>query len=192
MIISIIAGGWSLKGLPLHNAPGHVIGVNDAGVLLDVDTIVSMDRLWTENRWGRLCQLRKPTYLRQNCLINIDTEPEWLRVYENERIPKMSGTQLNGTNSGMVAINLAWVSKPKKLYLFGFDMCRSPSGESYWYAPYPWAPNGGTKPGKYKEWAREFDPIARAFDSIGCEVINASTVSAIPSFKKEDPSCILR
>ena len=192
MIVSVIGGGWSLKGLQLHNAPGHVIGVNDAGVLLDVDQIVSMDRLWTESRWSELCRLRKKTWLRQNCLLNIDEHPPWLHIYDNERIPEMSSTGLNGTNSGMVAINLAWYMKPKKVYLFGFDMCRSPSGESYWYPPYPWAPQGGTKPGKYKEWAKEFDPIADAFRASGIEIVNASLVSAIPSFKKEDPACILR
>lgn len=78
MIVSIIAGGWSLKGLQLHNAPGHVIGVNEAGVLLDVDQIVSMDRLWTEHRWEKLRRLGKQTWLRRNCLLNISERPSWL------------------------------------------------------------------------------------------------------------------
>jgi len=191
MIVSVIAGGWSLRGLQLHNAPGHVIGVNEVGVLLDVDSIVSMDRLWTENRWDQLCRLRKQTWLRRNCLINISDRPDWLNIYENQRITEMSELGLNGTNSGMVAINLAWIMKPKKIYLFGFDMCRSPGGEAYWYKPYPWSPKGGTKAGKYAEWAGEFADAANKFSASGIEVINASLVSKLRVFPQQDPAEIL-
>ena len=190
-IVSIIAGGWSLRGLNPHSAPGHMIGVNESGVLLDVDDVVSMDRLWTESRWNKLKSQAKRTWVRKNCLINIEERPEWLMIYENERIPSMDGVNLNGTNSGMVAMNLAWRMKPKKLYLFGFDMCRSPLGSPYWHDPYPWAPGGGTKPGKYDEWSKQFDTVASAFAAIGTDVVNCSLVSKIESFKKEDPRCIL-
>lgn len=103
----------------------------------------------------------------------------------------MSEAGLNGTNSGMVAINLAWKMKPKVLYLFGFDMCRSPSGESYWHEPYSWAPSGATKPGKYNDWTKEFGSIASAFRECGTNVINASLVSKLKVFHQQDPREIL-
>lgn len=195
MIVSVLAGGWSVRGLDLARLPGIVIAVNDAGVRAPrVDHIVSMDRLWTEHRWAELGRLRRPTWLRRACLPNIPDRPDWLRRYECDWQSTTLSTDagvLNGTNSGLVALNLAFQMLPSRVVLFGFDMGRSPKGEPYWYPPYPWRPNGGTSNGRYAEWARQFDPAALAFKGAGVEVLNASPASRIPAFPKVQPEKVL-
>lgn len=193
--ISVLAGGWSVRGLDLARLPGLVIAVNDAGVRAPrVDHIVSMDRLWTEHRWPELGRLQRPTWLRRACLPNIAERPAWLRHYECDwQSTTLSPTLgvLNGTNSGLVALNLAYQMAAERVVLFGFDMGRSPKGEPYWYPPYPWRPTGGTSNGRYAEWAQQFAPAAQAFQAAGVEVLNASPASRIPAFPKVKPEKVL-
>ena len=48
-VISILAGGWSFRGLDPKRLPGLTIGVNEAALLGETEITVSMDRLWTEH-----------------------------------------------------------------------------------------------------------------------------------------------
>lgn len=195
--VSVLAGGWSVREIAdrLDRLPGHVIAVNEAGVRAPkVDQIVSMDRLWTEHRWEALKRLAKPTWLRAVCLNNIAERPSWLRVYMCDwQSTTLSGAKgiLNGTNSGLVALNLAYQLGPRRVVLFGFDMGRSPNGEPYWYPPYEWNPNGATSAGRYRLWSEQFAPAAEAFSARGIEVLNASPHSRIPAFPKVDPRKVL-
>lgn len=196
--VSVVAGGWSLLPLKdrLHRIPGYVIGVNDSGVRLpNVDEIVSMDRLWTEYRWPDLRRLRLPTFLRAACLPNIAERPPWLNVYAcdwQSTTPSGMKGHLNGTNSGLVALNRARVLEPGRVILWGFDMGRCPkTGRAYWHDPYPWNPGGATSNGKYAEWARQFGAYAKSFAEAGIEVLNASPRSRIPAFPKVSPEKVL-
>jgi hypothetical protein len=195
--ISVLAGGWSVAEVAkeLHRLPGYVIAVNDSGVLApNVDEVVSMDRLWTEYRWADLCRLRRPTWLRTACLPNIAERPLWLHIYGCDwQTNHFSATKgcLNGTNSGLVALNRARQLEPKRVILFGFDMGRSASGATYWHKPYPWNPKGATTDGKYRAWAAQFAPAAENFKAAGIEVLNASPKSRIPTFKKVDARKVL-
>lgn len=193
--VSVLAGGWSVRGLDLARLPGCVIAVNDAGVLAPrVDSVVTMDRLWLEWRWNDLNRLQRTTWARPACLLNLPGRPPWLKVFACDwQSTEMSATPdtLNGTNSGLCALNLAYQLRPARVVLFGFDMGRSAKGEAYWYAPYPWRPNGGTSNQRYGEWAAQFGPAARAFKARGIEVLNASPTSRIPAFPKVDPNKVL-
>lgn len=193
--MSVLAGGWSVRGLDLTRLPGFVIGVNGSAVYAPkVDAAVTMDRLFAEGFWPDLVRLARPTWMRRACLTNLPDRPAWLNIYEcdwrTSELAEEPGS-LNGTSSGMVALNLAYQTKPARVILFGFDMGRSPRGEPYWFPPYPWRPNGGTSEGKYREWSRQFEPAARAFKAAGIEVLNASPASRIPAFKKVDPKSVL-
>lgn len=194
--ISIVAGGWSVRDVSLAHLCGQIIGVNDAACNLPaVDAVVSMDRLWAEHRWDWLCRRASETWLRRSAVQNLDFTNEaaagWLHVFEcdNEsaRFSEERGT-LNGTNSGLVALNLAYQMRPSRLYLLGFDMCRDRKGRTSWHAPYPWAPAGATSNGKYAAWAQQFADAANAFAAIGCEVWNVSPASAITAFAKMSPA----
>lgn len=191
--ITILAGGWSAAFLDLTALRGLVIGVNDAAVRARCDCAVSMDRLWTEHRWHFLMALSRPAYIRTAALKNIRERPTWLTPFEcnyKDNTFSTEPTILNGTNSGACAINLAFQMQPKRLFLVGFDMNRSPNIENrpYWYPDMPWTKSGGaTTNGKYAEWAGQFDDAARAFGAAGVEVFNVSMTSAIRSFPKISP-----
>jgi hypothetical protein len=196
--ISVLAGGWSVKGLDLSRLPGTVIGVNDSVVHARCHVAVSMDRLWTENRWANLQALKRIAYIRTAAIKNIGARPGWLRLFDcDHTLAELSDVDgvLNGTNSGLCALNLAYQMSRRggRIYLFGFDMCRGPKGECYWYGEgYPWAKaGGGTGNTRYAEWAAQFDRAAEQCKASGIEVLNASKVSKITAFKKVDPREIL-
>lgn len=199
----VVAGGWSAKGTDWARLPGTKIGVNDAGLLSGADVIVSMDRLWTENRWAQLQHRHKPTWLRRSAIQNVlrswptEPPPHWCVVFENDHrstkfvpLPEQDRPRvLNGTNSGFCALNLAYqfAGKGSRVLLIGFDMCRGPRGETYWHEPYEWVAHqrGATTDGKYRVWAEEFANAAKAFEKRGVKVINCSIPSAIGNWPKK-------
>ena len=196
VIVSVLASGWSVKGLDLARLPGHVIGVNDAGILSPrIDQIVSMDRLWTENRWERMSNLQRVAWIRFAALKNIKYHPWWLKPFWNSHkltTPSDNYDVLNGTHSGMCALNLAYLQRPDIIFMFGFDHCRSPRGDPYWHEPYPWAnPKGGTGEDRYQEWSRQYEPLANACAQRGIKVYNASPVSRIDTFQRANPRDVL-
>lgn len=195
--ITIVAGGWSVRDVSLAHLCGQIIGVNDAAFNLPVvDIVVSMDRRWTEYRWGWICRRARSAWLRRSAVQNLDYSQEaaagWLHIFEcdheSTRFSDAAGT-LNGTNSGLVALNLAYQLRPSRLYLLGFDMCRDRvTGRASWHAPYPWAPSGATSNGKYATWSKQFSEAAACFADIGCDVWNVSPASAITAFAKMSPA----
>src|SRR4051812_18119332 len=129
-VVSVVAGGYSVREIDLAKIPGYIIAVNDAALYLPrCDAIVSMDRLWTENRmkWLLANMDGKTVHLREK------TVPQELIAQPNVTLYKCNNTivhfgptpsHMNGTNSGYIALNLAYILWPHELNLFGFDMCR--------------------------------------------------------------------
>lgn len=206
-VVTVIAGGWSVANVPLDRLPGFVIAVNDAATFApDWHAGLSMDRLWMENRIDVISRrvavlgADRVFYARENALQNLETWPQFwpfIRPFRCDHESDVFTTtpgQLNGTNSGLVALNLAWQLNPRRLYLLGYDMNRSRTGQAYWYPPYPWARAGAgaTSDGKYARWAKQFNDAASAFKLAGCEVVNVSPTSAIASFRKMTPAEFLK
>jgi hypothetical protein len=202
--IFVIGGGYSVSYVDLAGLWGIVIGVNDSGLRAPrVDRIVSMDRKWTEGRWydtgdpalPSLCDRALPTWIRRSAIQNISERPRWLTIFDCDHTRSdFSETpeRLEGTNSGLVAMNLAYQMRPRRIFLLGFDMSRGPKGEPYWYPPYPWAPAGGTSKGKYREWAHQFTPAYGCCRTAGIRVINVSVTSAIEIFQRIRPDQLER
>lgn len=195
--ITIIGGGWSVRNVPLERVRGYVIGVNESGVLAPrVDAIVSMDRLWTENRWEQLLRRSGPTWLRRSAVQNLKSRWPDLVIFDNDHTSSEFSEDprtLHGTNSGACALNLAFQLRPRRLFLLGFDMNRDSKGRPYWHEPYSWAnQNGGTTNGRYREWATQFRSAAAAFTRAGVEVFNVSPCSAIADFPKITPQQYLK
>ena len=193
--ISIIGGGWSFgrvvdAGL-LDKVPGAVIGVNDSALLPICRTALSMDRLWTEARWGKLREKAVPAWIRRSALKNIDREKwPWLHVFECDHLShdfSEHPTVLNGDNSGFCALNLAYIWRPRRIVLFGFDMQRGPKGEPYWHESYPWRPGGATSPRRYCDWARGFRKAKQRLDARGVKVVNASDRSLLDMWPRVSP-----
>lgn len=176
--ISIIGGGASVKNHDLTTIPGTVICVNDAALHSPrCDIIVTMDRLWTEHRIDDLERLQKPTYIRLRAMINLldRLHQSWLWPFENRHDTSEFGLHrcvLNGPNSGHCALNLAWVMKPKRINLYGFDMSRGPNGEAYWFKPYGWVPpQGATSNKRYAEWEAHLQNGIAQCQAVGIEVV---------------------
>ena len=197
-LVSVIGAGWSLANIDRSRIPGLRIGANDAGWRIPCTYAVTMDRLFLENRREQLGQAGRAgttVYFRRGIEKNVHPlGANWLPFsndHVSTRLSKEVGT-LNGTNTGLCAINLAYQLHPRRLLLWGFDMCRSADGRPYFHEPYPWAkPAGATSDRKYEIWAAEFADVARQLASRGIETLNASPVSKITAFKKIDPRKVL-
>lgn len=198
-IISIVAGGWSVRGegWDTNNLPGHVIGINDAGILAKCNSIVSMDRLWTQGRKEKLETLQRRLYVRESVIRQTwkikdgETIPHWVRPFKCDHTSmniSEDRERLDGTNSGMCGINLAFHrarSRPTSaVFLFGFDMRRGPNGEAHWYDDYEWSAGKGTVGSKFSSWAGQFSGIKKKFESINVQLINASKWSLIDSLPR--------
>lgn len=187
-----------MRNVAIDRTCGEVIGVNDAAVRAPhVDRIVSMDRLWTEYRWGGLTAMKLPTWLRKSAVQNMKVEEHWpaLTVFECDNASTEFSTdrkRLNGTNSGFCALNLAFQMRPARVFLLGFDMNRDKFGRAYWHDPYPWSQTGQTTASRYHLWAGQFKSAAAAFAAASIEVFNVSPQSAIPVFPKMTPAAYMR
>lgn len=158
-----------------------------------------MDRRWTEAHYDFFKERNGliKLYVRPNNVLRIKkqtgwTKPEWLTIYQcDHKAHLMSDVpgQLNGTNSGGVALNLAYSLRPKKLYLFGFDYCPGPKREMHWFAQGETGRVGDypIHTGRYAGWAREFNDVAPQFRKQGIDVINVSASSIVMAFRKITP-----
>jgi hypothetical protein len=173
-VISIIAGGWSATRSNLAKLPGIIIAVNDAAIFAPrIDLVVSMDRMWAENRFAQVSQFGKPLWLRRSTLRNVKWEEAQCVTpfecdHESTTLSDRPGI-LNGTHSGFCALNLAYSMRPQRLYLIGFDMQLGPKGERHWFPDYPWKNGGGSKQGKLSSWAGQFRTAARQLAQAGIE-----------------------
>ncbi len=198
-MVSIVSGGPSAALVDIAKVPGHVIGVNNAALhMTRIDSAISMDRRWAEAHfpWFKERAGAVRLWLRPNNISNLrklpEWQPDWLHVYQcDHKSWRMSDEpgRLNGTNSGGVALNLAYSFKPRKVYLFGFDYT-APNGSHHWFAKgetgrvgdYPIHPN------RYRNWALEFDAVAPQFSQRGIEVVNVSSISLVRAFRKIAPA----
>ena len=184
MKIFIIGGGYSLTNFnrDILYDYGTVIGVNDAAVRAKCHIGCSMDRLWAEHRLEKLIQLKIPVWLRNSATININNKiPSFWKIYSNDNkscILSEDEKILNGSNSGMCALNLAYLLKPSEIYLFGFDMSRT-GNNSYWYPNYEWVPNKIISNGKYKKWGTEFDTAIKQCRSKNIKLFNVNPTQTI-------------
>lgn len=169
--IIILAGGESVKQFDvktINQLDCHVIGVNDACLYAPVDSIVSMDRLWMEHRFDKLRALNKPTYLRYSAF-NKNLTGEYfpaLRLYAcDHETPVFSKIvqQLNGRNSGYVALNLAYTMFPDRIFLLGYDM-----QGGHWWKPYPWTPEPKGK--RCDKWINDFKHAERQCHALGVKL----------------------
>lgn len=207
--LTIVAGGWSVRNVPLDRLAGEVIAVNDAAIHLPFwHWALSMDRLWTEHRIDRVrakpgAGIDRPIWIRASAAQNLkkhqllgltifdcDHESD---VFSVDGWNSGDRPRLNGRNSGACALNLAWHLDPKRVFLLGFDMNRAPDGHAYWYPPYPWSSRyGGSSAAKYDTWSAGLELARQYFDAVSIEVYNVSPTSAVEAFRKITPAEYLR
>ena len=195
--IIIIAGGPSVGTMPCHELVnyGHVIGVNESSVLLPCHEAISMDRLWMEARYEKLQWAEIPVWFRK-CAWKVDANWCHLNLFDgNVHVTGLSDVngQLFGKNSGMCAINLAYQRRPRRIFLFGFDM-RASSKQHYFYNINQLIDDKkkitnrdikiNQSDSKYKEWLPAFVPISQQLNSAEIKVYNVCPDSAINVFEK--------
>lgn len=192
--VIILGGGYSIKEMNVDlndlTNRGYVIGVNESSVHAKVNCALSMDRLWMVHRAHHV-QKQHIDVLFRECAFNKSGLIRWreLKTFKNDHTSTLMSREdgvLNGTSSGMCALNAAYQMRPDRVFLFGFDMKRlDPNGGAYWHPPYSWAKQeGGTSDGKYGAWAKEFETVAIQFLHSGISVCNVSPKSAINTWKK--------
>jgi len=176
--VTILCGGWSASRFDLQRLPGWVLGVNDAALHARCDAVLSMDRLWTEHRWERIRDMLVPVWIRRAALKNIQGRPFWLHDFDCDHTTAELSDQpgvLNGTNSGLCALNLAYQMRPRLIRLYGMDLKRGPRGEHHFYPDYDFKPAGkGTSDGKFAEWRAD---LARAVAQCRAKGIEVRTVT---------------
>lgn len=173
-VISILAGGYSAKNYNLNKLPGKIIAVNGSALYAPkFDFIVSMDRLFTENSWDYILKAKRPSYLRRAALIRVVRPlPTWVNVFECDyKSAVMSDDPgiLNGTNSGLCAVNLAYQLRPSHVRLYGMDLAVGPRGEGHWYEDYNWHKKN-TSAGKLSEWRNHLHIAIDQFKKVGINV----------------------
>lgn len=85
----------------------------------------------------------------------------------------------NNGNSGMQAINLAFLFGARRILLLGFDMKLGPNGERHHHPDHP-APLIQNQ--TFEEWVHKGKKFADGLKAAGCEVINCTPGSAWKDF----------
>lgn len=162
---------------------GWIIGVNDAALYTRADIAITRDRLWFESRVDLLRTLGIPQTWVHADIVKDSALPvkRYISAYAVEDITE---TKLYDSNSGSAALSLAYILKPRRVFLLGFDMQRGPNDQKHWYPDYPWGYT--TKPGKFKTWAEEFADFAKIFARQNIEVFNVNHRSAVKFFPTID------
>lgn len=173
--VTVVGGGYSVKSIDVSRLLGYVIAVNDSAVHLPrYDCAVTMDRRWLEYRWLWLKQQCKPLWARSSTFQNVDTsDVDWVFKFKNDNGKTQAMSEewdaLNGKNSGACALNLAYHLQPEHAWITGIDL-HGPNSKPYWYPPYPWAPEGSTKPGHYVQWAKLMEIMVQQMRARGIHV----------------------
>jgi hypothetical protein len=89
----------------------------------------------------------------------------------------------NNGNSGIQAINLAFLWGYKRIILLGFDMKLGPKGEKHCHPDHPAPLVQGQL---FGEWLHKLEPFARDLKAEGIEVIDCTVDGAIKCFPKAD------
>lgn len=177
--IIIIAGGKSVASYNIAglSKKGMVIGVNDSFLNFDECFVgITMDRVWIEARIDKVLEKKKPFFARYACTKYIESKIRYnsnIRLFHCDETNQVSfdPEKLNGTSSGMCAVNLALQLKPDFIYLLGFDMH---GARWYDYDFKNWEPKGN----KFLKWIRQFEEISQHYKNI----INVNHMSALRCF----------
>jgi hypothetical protein len=190
--IVVLAGGWSVCQIPDHLAviaqlrrKFKLVTANDSSMYCDPEVVVSMDRIWSSRRVPELLEkytIPPEMWIRRGVIPAPTPLPPRFNFFscdidQNILLSLEPGT-LNGNNSGVCAINYALQSRPKRVFLLGFDMQRGPKGEQHWYDG-TWSNHKASK-GKFAVWVKRFQRIYQQFSAQRVELINVTSYSAIP------------
>lgn len=192
--IIIIAGGPSVRFYDVRRLEGlgFIIAVNDSFLHAPFDAIVSMDGRWLFNRYE---EMRKRNLSLWASLKHFSKwcsagwvwpGVELFKVNPDGKGLSDSFEQLNADNSGYMALNVAYLLKPKNIFLYGFDLTHDSSAgdkAEHWYGCYPWR-NVEKKPGLYQMWMPNHKQAAQQLALANINIYNVSPQSKIEVYPK--------
>lgn len=186
--IFIIAGGLSVKNWENYLKSSlqenvYRLGVNESSLRLLCQGAFTMDRLWFENRIKAIEFSGYDFFMRKQALKQ-ECDYYNLHVVDVDHLTaglNLSGKYLHGKNSGFAAFNLAVLCKPKRIFLFGFDMKSASANQPHWHENYAWNQKG--KASSYDKWINDFEVAHEELEGT-IDVYNCSDISKIKSFPK--------
>jgi len=103
-----------------------------------------------------------------------------LESVEKDGLSKTPGVIHRGGNSGLQALNLAYLMGAERIILLGYDMMRS-EDKSHWFGDHPQCMNAASP---YPSFVNAFRTIKPA--DYGIEIWNCSRRTALDCFDKHD------
>lgn len=192
--ITIIAGGHSAAGIDFNRfaLAGYILACKDSYFHVKQATgCFTMDRRWNIHRLQKLKEMDAEVFASAKHWgykhPGIPPVAPWervklIKVHVDRPGLSTDPTCLHGKNSGFAALNLAYHCKPRRIFLFGFDLTIPPGANEHWYETYEWRQPRKNYNG-YKSWAQDHDHAAPLFKQAGIEVYNVSNISLINSYK---------
>ena len=181
----ICATGPSFKpfDLSLLSTSHRVIVVNNAWVTLPwADVLYACDYLW----WRQYHDAVRKGFAGQRWTQDRSAAERWPDLcHVKHQAGEGLGLKMLNTNgnSGMGAINLAYLFGARRILLLGFDMKLGPNGERHYHPDHP-------KPlvqnQVFEEWRHKGAKLARDLAKQGCTVLNCTPGSALTCFPTAD------
>jgi len=187
----IIGGGASLRDFDFRWLSGrNTIGANDA---FRLGHLVCQKALFCDWKWWKINKWDFEKYALSGggaYSLNPDTarfDIPWLHQFVrlDEGISDKPDTLGMNFSTGAAAVNLGSLLGAKRIFLLGFDMCKSPRWSvTHWHNHRA----GDTPPDSYERFVKGFGTVAKGMDARKVTVLNVTDgTSKLPWFRKISP-----
>lgn len=185
----IIASGPSLTQEQVDYCQGkaRVIAINDNYRLAPwADILYACDEKWW--KWNPEALDFKGEKWTQDKSWNENErkrhEERGVNFIQSEARPGLSTKKdviYQGSNSGIQAINLAYLMGARKIILIGYDMKLGEKDKAHWFGDHP-----DKIKSNYNAWFFFYKVIADQLSELGLEIINSTIDSALTCFPKKE------
>ena len=182
----VVGGGPSLRGRDVARLyeRGVVVGVNRAAEFTRCDATVTVDLKFLRNRREELARWAR----RHEVYAGVPEDYGEAPIPRVTYVLRVTGAGMsrdpdrvvNGLNSGYVALNVAALKRPARVFLLGFDMTPCYARDMHFHDGYDW--DNGASIKYYGRWADKFVAAAKDLEEMGVEVYNANPRSAVVAF----------
>lgn len=186
----VIGGGPSATGFDFTRLQrlGYVLAVKEAAILLPwADTSFGIDPSWLKRRYQALAACEGEIYqgLWSDRLEDYREIPgaTWLRLDRSAGLSNDPKVIRAGLNSGYASLGLAYLKRPRRIFLVGFDMAYA-GAQTHWFGTYDHAQASNAR--YLQRWANLFQSTVPQLAAAGIETINLSARCLITAFPKAD------
>lgn len=185
---AIIASGPSAKAANVEQLRGRikVFAIKESAVTLCpwADVVYGCDLHWWIHRRGL------PTFngLKLAWHDGVSQRfPDVKRIVIKDKmldrlLTDQPGVVGSGGNSGFQALNIAVQFGAARILLVGFDM--HGNGGLHWYGRNNWAKGNNPSESNFRRWRKALEGSAPVLADLGIEVLNASPLSALKTFRR--------